>query len=153
VRCTGTVRRIALLRLLRVKNIRVIFQISNPPGVMKDEFKVRYSRGSGPGGQRKNKVETCVEIIHIPTRFKEICQQTPSRARNYKIAMERLERRIVEHELEQKRQRQNELRIRLMDSATVIRTYNFKRGVVKDHRSGKEAPLKDVLNGKIDLLR
>lgn len=33
-----------------------------------------------------------------------------------------------------------------------IRTYNYKQGVVKDHRTGKKADLKKVLNGGIELL-
>lgn len=37
---------------------------------------------------------------------------------------------------------------------TIIRTYNFQRGMVKDHRTGIEAPLYKVLvKGMIDLLR
>lgn len=34
-----------------------------------------------------------------------------------------------------------------------IRTYNYQRGTVLDHRTGKEAPLKEVLNGNIEILR
>lgn len=119
---------------------------------MSKEFKVVYSRGSGPGGQRKNKVETCVEITHIPTGMKERCQATPSRARNEKIAMDRLRARIVIEKDEMEAKTKNLMRIKSM-SMGVIRTYNYKRGVVKDHRTGKEAPIRDVLDGKIDLLR
>jgi protein subunit release factor A len=36
---------------------------------------------------------------------------------------------------------------------TVIRTYKYKEGVVKDHRSGKTASLKEVMRGRIELLR
>jgi protein subunit release factor A len=36
---------------------------------------------------------------------------------------------------------------------TVIRTYRYKEGVVKDHRSGKTASLKEVMQGRIELLR
>lgn len=34
-----------------------------------------------------------------------------------------------------------------------VRTYNFTNGTVKDHRTNITASLKDVLNGKIELLR
>lgn len=33
-----------------------------------------------------------------------------------------------------------------------IRTYNFKRGTVTDHRTGVSLPLRDCLAGKIELL-
>jgi len=37
---------------------------------------------------------------------------------------------------------------------TTVRTYDFKSGLVKDHRSGKSATIKQVLGkGRIDLLR
>jgi protein subunit release factor A len=34
--------------------------------------------------------------------------------------------------------------------ASKIRSYNFKRMVATDHRSGKDYPLADVMDGKID---
>ena len=37
---------------------------------------------------------------------------------------------------------------------TIVRTYNFSRGIVHDHRAGKEASVKDVLGkGKLEKLR
>ena len=46
----------------------------------------------------------------------------------------------------------NNLRVAFLNRGT-IRTYDFKRGKVKNHITGKEAPLKDVLNGDIDLIK
>lgn len=37
---------------------------------MNKDFQVIYSKGSGPGGQHRNKVETCVTIIHLPSGLK-----------------------------------------------------------------------------------
>lgn len=34
----------------------------------------------------------------------------------------------------------------------VVRTYNYKRGTVIDHRTGAVADLKRVMNGDVDLL-
>ena len=37
---------------------------------------------------------------------------------------------------------------------TIVRTYNFSRGIVQDHRTGKEASVKGILGkGKLDKLR
>ena len=58
------------------------------------EFDIRITRGSGPGGQHKNKVETCVIITHIPTGLQEKCQFTRSKLQNVKIAKKRLELKI-----------------------------------------------------------
>lgn len=122
------------------------------PG-MEYNFKIRYSRGSGPGGQRKNKVETRVEVIHEATGMKETCQDTPSRARNQQIATGRLIKRIKEQKALEAKDRRNELRLKTLGGGTVIRTYNFPRGVVVNHDNGKKAPLKDILKGKLNLLR
>lgn len=120
---------------------------------MEYNFKIRYSRGSGPGGQRKNKVETRVEVIHEDTGWKESCQETPSRARNQQIATKRLIKRLQEAEEKLKKWKQNQLRVETLGGGTVVRTYHYPRGVVVNHDNGKKAPLKDILKGKLNLLR
>ena len=117
---------------------------------MKD-FKIQYTRGSGPGGQHKNKVETCVVIIHTPTGFSERCQDTRSQSQNQRIAMERLEKRIDAKKEAIMLERMNQWR-EASKSQGVIRTYNFARNEVRDHRTGKKANLKKVLNGDLNLI-
>ena len=117
-----------------------------------ERFKITYKRGHGPGGQHKNKIESCVVIIDSVTGFKETCQDTRSQAKNKQLAMERINTRLAEDERLEKNQRQNELRIKLIGSATVVRTYNYQRNEAKDHRTGKRANLKQVLNGNLNLL-
>ncbi|GAG81670.1 unnamed protein product, partial [marine sediment metagenome] len=53
---------------------------------MKDkDFKITCTRGSGPGGQHRNKVESCVIVKHIPTGLQEKCEDTPNQNRNKNI--------------------------------------------------------------------
>lgn len=118
----------------------------------KKDYKVEYTRGTGAGGQHKNKVETCVTIIHLPTGMKERCQDTRYKKKNYDMALERLNKRIEESANLKKHNKLNEERIKSIESAGVIRTYNFQRNEVKDHRTGKTADLKKFLDGNIDLL-
>jgi len=120
---------------------------------MKDQFKITYSRGSGPGGQRKNKVETCVEVTHVETGMTERCQDTPSQSRNQHIAIQRLMERVEAHHEQQRVDHINNLRKKILEQKKPIRTYNFPRNEVKDHRTGNKANLKQFLNGAIDLLR
>ena len=116
-----------------------------------DRFKITYKRGHGPGGQHKNKVESCVVVVDPATGMMETCQETRSQAKNRSLAVERLTRRINEwHEF----LKQQELNMLLGEerSKGTVRTYNFPRNEVKDHRTGKKANLKKVLNGDIKLL-
>ena len=119
----------------------------------KSDFKIKCTKGSGPGGQHKNKVETCAIVTHIPTGMKEKCQDTRSKLKNIEIATERLNKRIEEKQLSEKQNSQNEFRKKQIQDTKAIRTYNYARQEVVDHRTGKRANLAKVLNGSIDLLR
>ena len=120
---------------------------------VKDNFKITYTRGTGPGGQHKNKVETCVIITHVPTGMKEKCEDTRSQERNKNLAMERLLKRIHDKKLLEQNEKRNELRKSLIQNNKAIRTYNYPRNEVLDHRTGKRANLKKVMNGDLDLIK
>ena len=118
--------------------------------LMKEEdLYIIYTKGSGPRGQHKNKVETCVVITHIPTGLRERCQDTRSKSRNFKIAKERLFKKIREVEAVDLQEVKNKRRIELIHNQRVIRTYNFNRNEVYDHRTKVKRDLKRVLNGEI----
>lgn len=119
----------------------------------KKDFKITVTTGTGPGGQHKNRVKTAVVITHLPTGMQEKCEDTRSKNRNQKIAMERLIKRIDEIKEQEKQEKKNQLRKEQIKDNKPIRTYNFKRNEVTDHRSGKRAKLDDVLNGEINKLK
>ena len=116
------------------------------------DFKISFTRGSGPGGQHKNKVETCVTIIHVPTGISERCQDTRSKQKNLEIAKERILKKIDEEQQRLIQQKKNELRKERIQTEKVVRTYNFNRNEVYDHRSKTKANLKQILNGDLDAL-
>ena len=60
--------------------------------------KPTFSRGSGPGGQHRNKVETRVRLTHIPTGIKVTVDEERSQARNLQIAYKRLAEKIEKEE-------------------------------------------------------
>lgn len=117
----------------------------------KKDLKVEYTRGTGAGGQHKNKTETCCEITHVPSGIKERCQDSRSKSTNFATALSRVTKRVIKLLEDSKQASLNTLRKQALDE--VIRTYNFQRHEVKDHRTGKTAPLQKVLDGKIELLR
>ena len=47
-------------------------------------------RSSGPGGQKKNKVESSVQVRHLPSGIVRIATESRSQARNRALALERV---------------------------------------------------------------
>jgi len=60
------------------------------------ECDMEFLRGSGPGGQHRNKVETGVRLRHLPTGIVVTAMERRSQARNRKLALERLRDRLEE---------------------------------------------------------
>ena len=119
---------------------------------MEEEFKILFTRGSGPGGQHKNKVETCVVITHIPTGLSERCQDTRSQYKNLELAKKRLQDKLDALRESKYKEEVNKQRLESINMG-VIRTYNYARSEVKNHINGRKANLQKVLNGEIDLLK
>jgi len=61
-----------------------------------DEIEEAFLKGSGPGGQKINKTNSAVQLIHIPTGIVIKCQATRSREQNRKTARELLAARLDE---------------------------------------------------------
>jgi peptide chain release factor 1 len=120
--------------------------------INKKIFKIDITKGTGAGGQHKNKVETCVTITHIPSGEKETCQETRYKNKNIEIAYDRLVSRLEEIESAKQHAERNDNRVKAIEENGVIRTYDYKRNLVKDHKTGKTANLKKFLNGELDLL-
>jgi len=63
---------------------------------LEKETVITFFRGSGPGGQHRNKVETGVRLRHEPTGTVVEVDEERSQARNRGIAFERLADRLEE---------------------------------------------------------
>jgi protein subunit release factor B len=65
------------------------------PKVLKRQVTIETYRSRGPGGQRKNKVETAVRLRHLPSGLTVVATEHRSQAENRRVAFERLRRRLM----------------------------------------------------------
>ena len=63
--------------------------------VLKKQVVIETYRSRGPGGQRKNKVETAVRLTHLPSGIKVVATEHRSQSENRKLAFERLRERLI----------------------------------------------------------
>jgi len=62
---------------------------------LRKEVQFQTLRGTGPGGQHRNKVETAVRATHLPTGITVIATEHRSQHRNKILALERLHSRLI----------------------------------------------------------
>ena len=62
---------------------------------LKKQVIIETYRSRGPGGQRKNKVETAVRLKHLPSGMTVVATEHRSQADNRKLAFERLRDRLI----------------------------------------------------------
>jgi protein subunit release factor B len=65
------------------------------PEILKKQVVIETYRSRGPGGQRKNKVETAVRLKHLPSGITVVATEHRSQSENRKLAFKRLRERLV----------------------------------------------------------
>lgn len=117
-----------------------------PKDVRKSDLRIDTYRGSGKGGQHRNKTDSAVRITHIPTGISAQAEDEREQPKNKKLAFRRLANKLIPI---MKQQAKVEVEKRSEDR---IRTYHEPRGTVIDHRLGKKQTfnLDEVLSGKLE---
>ena len=108
-------------------------------------------RGSGPGGQHRNKTESAVQVTHRPTGVQVRCESERSQDQNKKTALAMLRARLWQAEQERaERERASDRRAQVGSGmrGDKRRTIRCQDGQVNDHVTGRTWRLRDYLRGE-----
>jgi peptide chain release factor 1 len=122
----------------------------NPTDVRED-----VSRSGGPGGQGVNKIESAVQLTHLPTNIVVRMREERSQHKNREKAWRLLRSRVFEHFDSKRRAERAGLRKAMIgsgDRSERIRTYNFPQNRCTDHRINENFPLEKIVAGDMSEL-
>lgn len=114
-----------------------------------NDFAYRWFSGTGKGGQRRNKVQSCLELTHIPTGISQSAHGR-SREANAAEAMRLLNEKLDQASAAMGAQTTNAIRSKQI--ANIRRVYRFRDDCVKDFLTEKSASCKDFMKGRISNL-
>ena len=118
-----------------------------------NDLRIDTMRSSGAGGQHVNTTDSAVRITHLPTGL-VVTSSEKSQHRNREIAMQVLKTRLYDMERQRvhdERSADRKSQVGSGDRSERIRTYNFPRGRMTDHRINLTLyRLDQILAGDLD---
>ena len=65
------------------------------PDLLLKEVQFHPFRGGGPGGQHRNRVESAVRLVHLPSGITVVASEHRLQGRNKDLALQRLRRKLI----------------------------------------------------------
>ena len=120
------------------------------------DVRFEFYRGSGPGGQHRNKTESCVRAVHCPTGYEARSESERSQHHNKRYALEALAGRVQQGMLNAAAAEQAKTRraqVGTGQRGDKVRTIRTQDGIVTCERTGRKCRLKEYLRGELEWLQ
>lgn len=118
--------------------------------ILDRDLRWETKRGSGAGGQNRNKLETAVVVTHLPSGVKACCESERSQYKNRVSALTTLRARLWAAELERRNNSLSSDRRKQVGSGMrgdKRRTIRVRDGKVNDHVTGESWSYTDYVKG------
>ena len=116
------------------------------------DLKITTRRGSGPGGQHKNKTDSCVDVVHTPTGTK-VTVDGRQQHKNKEMALRILRAKLAAADTERgilERNRDRKSQVGCGMRGDKRRTIRVNDNNVVDHILNKTVSYKDYIRGNLD---
>lgn len=120
--------------------------------LQESDLEIGFTRGSGKGGQHRNKTDSCVQIKHKPTGIMVRCETERSQASNKESALSLLRAKLYSAQQQaasDSRDSDRKTQVGTGQRGDKRRTIRTQDDQVTDHITGKTWRFKDYSRGNI----
>lgn len=138
-------------------SVNIIPKIIKPKiEINEKDIDIKTQRGSGPGGQHRNKTDTAVRATHIPTKISCFIDGR-SQKQNKEKAINVLKSKVLSYYNDIGNKNLSDKRscnVNLGKRGNKLRTYCFDKNIIIDHINKKKInKLKKVISGNLLLIK